>query len=146
MLPSATRCSALAFEIAGRLLEANSVQVAPPSVEYHQLPCVVSAVVMTMPGVDGPVEGPSGSVTLFGPVPLPTRVEARKPAAVPFTGAPRLSSVWCGIVRLTSASTGESLAFATVTVASVPLITDVSVPVALKVTVRVPVFGVSLAS
>ena len=129
----------MAFETAVRLLDANSVQVAPPSVEYHQLPWLVSAWVMTMP-----VVGPSVSLTLFGPVPLPTNVEARKPT-VPL-GAPRLSSVWCGIVRLTSAKTGESSAGATVTVASVPLITDVSVPVALKVTVRVPVFGVSLAS
>ena len=134
----------MAFETAVRLLDANRDQLLPPSVEYHQLPCVVSAVVIAMPAIDGVVEGPSGSVTLPGPVPLPIRVDARKPT-VP-VGAPRLSSVWCGSVRLTSASTGESFARATVTVARLPLITEASVAVALNVTVRVPVFGVSLVS
>ena len=40
----------------------------------------------------------------------------------------------------------HAIARATVTVARLPLITEVSVAVALNVTVRVPVFGVSLAS
>src|SRR3990170_4901807 len=74
VLASATRCSALVLDTAAMLSDANSAHVAPPSVETHQLPWLVFAVVIARPATEW-----SLSVTFDGPLPSPTRLDTRKP-------------------------------------------------------------------
>ena len=139
MDPSPTRCSALAAEIGVAMLApANCVQVAPPSVENHQLPRDVSTPTTAMPS--GPTAAPSctpapsGSVMFRAVAPM---LATNVPTA-PARTADASSVAGASATGTLVASIGESFAASTLTVTTAA---EAALPVARSTTEKVTLRG-----